>query len=165
MLGTRTIAATSVLAALAVLSAPGASSGFTGVADRPWPTLTLQRDCRSYPSSHAIRIILAGFPPNADVSGSVELPGSGEVRATVRTDPEGEYAIGVGSQVPGTFTVQGRWRGKGLAVSLAVTCGRPAQQYCAARSLSKPGRVRALGTIRHHPHERQHCQAAKARRA
>ena len=158
----KALAGSTVLIAVAVLGAAGPSSGAPFVADTPTPTLTLQRDCRGYPPTHAVRITLSGFPPNRKVSGSVELPGGGGVNATVQTDAEGEFAIGIGSEAPGTFGATARWAAKSLAVSLDVTCGRPAERYCAARSLPSPDQIRAPERVQHPPHERRHCSAAKA---
>ena|SRR5215216_3183968 len=92
------------------------------------PTLSLTRDCSGYPPFHEIGFSLSGFPPTTPFFPTLYLPDGGIIGPATgfSTDAHGNYSLtGVGSEVPGTFTLTIDWAGGTLVQSINVNCALP----------------------------------------
>jgi hypothetical protein len=110
--------------AFPVSAASGASASATG------PTLTLERDCSSYPPRHQVTATVTGLPPFAIYFGEIEFPdGTSLGSPALVADANGSRVIsGLGVQTPGLFTGTVVFGNVTLVTTLFVNCAVPASK-------------------------------------
>lgn len=114
----------------AALALPSVSSAAAVSATQP--TLSIERNCETFPGLNGVDITLAGLPPFTDIVGTVVTPEASPFSVGLVTDASGSYGpVSLGSQAPGTFEVTVVWAGGTLTQSLFVDCSQPAsKQEC-----------------------------------
>jgi hypothetical protein len=111
-------------AALAVPSVSGAEA-----ASATQPTLSLEKDCETFPGFNSVNITLAGFPPFTEFEGTLLAPGGSTFGpASLTTDASGSFELTIGTQEPGFFIAIVVWSGGTLTQSLFVDCSTPASK-------------------------------------
>ena len=110
------------------LALPSVSSAAPASATQP--TLSLQRDCETFPGINSVNITVAGLPPFTEFEGTLVAPGGFTFGpASFTTDASGSFGpITVGIQEPGIFEVTVVWSAGTLVQSLFVDCSTPASK-------------------------------------
>jgi hypothetical protein len=109
-------------------AAPAAVASATA-AKATQPTLSLKKDCETFPGDNSVNITLAGFPPFTEFVGTLVAPGGITFGpASLTTDESGSFEITLGTQEPGVFEATVVWSGGTLTQSLFVDCSAPASK-------------------------------------
>ena len=111
----------------AALALPSASSA--AAAGTTQPTLSLERDCVTFPGFNSVNVTVAGLPPFTEFVGTLVTPGGGTFSSSETTDASGSFGpLTIGTQDPGTFEATVVWSGGTLTQSLFVDCSAPASK-------------------------------------
>ena len=108
------------------LALPSVSSAATATATQP--TLSIEKDCETFPGFNSVNITLAGLPPFTEFVGTLADPSGFVVSSSETTDASGSFELTVGSQEVGIWTVTVVWSGGTLTQSLFVDCSTPASK-------------------------------------
>ena len=110
------------------ICATGAASATAAKATQP--TLSLEKDCETFPGFNSVHITLAGLPPFTEFVGTLVAPeGSTFGPASLTTDASGSFGpVTVGTQEPGTFEATVDLSTGTLTQSLFVDCSTPASK-------------------------------------
>ena len=112
------------------LALPSVSSAAPARATQP--TLSLEKDCETFPGFNSVNITLAGLPPFTEFVGTVVTPAGPFGSSSETTDASGSFGpLTIGTQEPGIFEVTVVWSAGTLTQSLFVDCSAPAtKQEC-----------------------------------
>ena len=117
-----------VCAAAAALAGPYAGAS-AAAARATQPTLSLEKDCETFPGFNSVHITLAGLPPFTEFVGTLVAPGGSTFGpASLTTDASGSFEITIGTQEPGTFEATVDLSTGTLTQSLFVDCSTPASK-------------------------------------
>jgi hypothetical protein len=116
-----------VCAAAAALAAPYAPAS-AAAARATQPTLSLEKDCETFPGFNSVNITLAGLPPFTEFVGTVVTPEGLFGSSSETTDASGSFELTIGTQEPDIFEVTVVWSAGTLTQSLFVDCSTPASK-------------------------------------
>jgi hypothetical protein len=93
------------------------------------PTLSLKKDCETFPGFNSVNITLAGLPPFTEFVGTLVAPGGNTFGpASLTTDASGSFELTIGTQDSGIFEATVVWSTGTLTKSLYVDCSTPASK-------------------------------------
>jgi hypothetical protein len=116
------------LALPSISNAAPAPSASAAAATPTQPTLSLKKDCETFPGLNSVNVTLAGLPPFTEFVGTLVTPGGGTLSSSETTDASGSFDVTVGSAEPGIFEATVVWSGGTLTQSLFVDCSTPASK-------------------------------------
>jgi hypothetical protein len=117
------------LALPSISNAAPAAVASAAAATATQPTLSLERDCETFPGFNSVSITLAGLPPFTSFEGTLVAPGGNTFGpASLTTDASGSFELTIGTQEPGIFEATVVWSTGTLTQSLYVDCSTPASK-------------------------------------